>query len=307
MSVVKVRYCSKLQRDICLWYEGFGNPTDPPVLLIMGLNGQGIAWDDEFCQMLAAKGPFYVIRFDNRDVGLSTKIENVTQPWMVLLALPEWAAYYLGEKLPYTLEDMADDAVALLDTLNLPKAHLVGVSMGGMIAQLVAIHHPDRCLSLTSMFSSTSGSGLPDHPLWMRLQFMKKPKSSAISDLIEFGVASLKNTCCYGAPFDEEYVRKKITAATTRMVYPPGLVRQAAAVVRAQNREPLLQKLRLPVLVVHGECDHLIPYAHGVRTSQIIPGAILETLPNTAHYMFPQQFDSLTSKIASFQQNATKR
>ena len=301
MSVVKVRYCSKLQRDICLWYEGFGNPADPPVLLIMGLNGQGIAWDDEFCQMLAAKGPFYVIRFDNRDVGLSTKIENVTQPWMVLLALPEWAAYYLGEKLPYTLEDMADDAVALLDTLNIPKAHIVGHSMGGMIAQLIAIHHPDRCLSLISMCSSTGGKGLPPSPpFWAKLKFLKRPKSTSLEDRADALAGYFRSVSCYGAPIDEDYLKAFASRSVNRMVYPQGLARHSAAVTRQKDRDEALRSVTLPTLIIHGVHDHLIPLAHGERAAAVMPHAKFVKIDDMAHFRFPRHRDRLATEISTF-------
>ena len=254
--------------------------------------------------MLAAKGPFYVIRFDNRDTGLSTKL-SVPSPWMFLLALPQWIAFYLRERLPYTLEDLADDAVALITALGIPRAHFVGTSMGGMIAQLVAIRHPDRCLSMTSMSSTTGCRGLQDTPFWMQLQFMKWPKSDSKEDIVNFGVNMMKNTCCYGAPFDEEFIRKDIQRSYERMIYPHALTRHAAAVMRQQDREPMLRNLQIPALVIHGEADLLVPYVRGERTARVIPGAKLLTLPNTAHYLFPWHFDIVTSAIADLAKRCT--
>ncbi|KAG5503848.1 hypothetical protein JIQ42_07365 [Leishmania sp. Namibia] len=297
--IVKVRDCptSRMPIDIC--YQCFGNPADglPTVLLIGGLNMQLSAWDETFCESLVRAG-FYVIRYDNRDIGHSTKMENCGKIKVPMLLLPHRAAKWLGEELPYQLDDMAEDAWALLDVLNIPCAHLFGISMGGMIAQRAALQAPERTMSLTSVMSSTNAPDLPQPELWVKLWMLRRPPSNCtVDELLEFRVRSLRHLLRHTLPPDGEYLKKRFLMSLRRSSYAAGLVRQAAAIRRATGRDAELQRLNVPALVVHGAQDVVVPPMNGYRTATMLPYARMLVLKSMGHYFHPAFFPTI---IAAF-------
>lgn len=269
-----------------LEYETFGSPADPPLLLVMGLGAQMISWDEEFCGRLAARG-LQVIRFDNRDVGLSTRFDELGLP-----SLPEILSGSAPP--PYTLDDLAADAAGLLDALDLPAAHLVGASMGGFIVQLMAINHPEKVLSMTSIMSGPGGAdAVPPTPEALEVLLARPPTEREA--LIEHGVRVSRVIC--GPLFDEERARRLRTRAVDRSVSIAGTARQYAAIVAASSRLGGLASLRVPVLVVHGEADPLVPLENGLRTAAAVPGARLLTFAEMGHDLpptiWPQVIDAI--------------
>jgi pimeloyl-ACP methyl ester carboxylesterase len=254
---------------IQLEFETFGNASDRPVLLIMGLGGQMILWDEAFCQQLADRG-HYVIRYDNRDVGLSTKFEEHGTP--NALAMMMEAAQGKPIEVPYTLEDMADDAVGLLDALAIERAHVVGASMGGMIAQVVAIRHTSRVRSLTSIMSTTANRDLPPPSAEATAKLMREPATDRES-YIDGVVETFQVIGSPGFTMDIERSRERAGRAYDRCFLPSGQTRQLAAILAAENRVPALQQLELPTLVIHGAADPLVPVEGGRDTAQAVPGA----------------------------------
>jgi pimeloyl-ACP methyl ester carboxylesterase len=262
--------------DLKLCYETFGDDGAPPLLLVMGLGSQMLLWDARFCEELAGRG-FRVIRFDNRDVGRSSILRDAPVPsrWQLALRHPSGAAY--------TLESMADDAEALLDQLGIAAAHVVGVSMGGMIAQLVAIRHPDRVLSLVSIMSSTGNRrvGRPDPRLALR---MLRPAARTREAYIEDHVETYR---MIGSPspvdFEDQFKRARAGQLFDRGIHPAGAARQMAAIVTAKDRTPQLAQIRAPTAVIHGDQDPLVNVSGGRATAEAIPGAELVVVPGMGH------------------------
>lgn len=284
--------------DIEIEYDTFGDPSSKPLLLIQGLGAQMIRWDEEFCEKFVERG-FYVIRFDNRDVGLSTKFEEAGEPDLMKLFI----AGQRGEKIEaaYTLGDMADDAVSLLDALNIDKAHICGASMGGMIAQVVAYRHPARVLSLTSIMSSTGNPDLP-RPKPEALQILIKPLPTGREAIIEEGVNRMRIIHGISFPFDEEKTRKFVTASYDRSNYRPGFSRQIAAILASGNRKTALASITVPTLVIHGGEDPLMPSEGGKDTAEAIPGAELLIIEGMGHSLplevWPQVMDAITKNTS---------
>jgi len=270
-------------------YEELGDPKAPPMLLIMGLGAQLITWDDGFCQALVDRG-FHVIRYDNRDSGLSDKME-AAGPADVMAA-------YAGNPNPaYTLDDLADDAVGVLDALHIPAAHIVGASMGGFIAQLVAINHPDRTLSLTSIMSGPGGEDTVNPTPEASLVLMRDPgddRDSIIAARLEGGriLDGVNN------PFDEERERNKIIRAYERSYYRAGFGRQFVAILAAKSRIPALRNVKVPTLVVHGIDDPLVPIENGRLVAEAVPGARLIELEGTGHNLPDQHWARVADAIA---------
>jgi pimeloyl-ACP methyl ester carboxylesterase len=260
-------------------YETFGNPSGRPLLLIIGLGGQLIFWDEVLCRDLAGRG-HYVIRFDNRDAGLSTKFEEGGIPNLV----ETFGKIMQGEKIipPYTLDDMADDAAGLLGALGIQKAHICGMSMGGMIAQAVAIRHSSRVLSLISIYSNTGNPELPPpKPEVMGLLIAPPPKEREAS--IEHMVGVFKSFAGPGFPFDEEWTRKIMGESYDRCFYPQGMARQLVAILAHGDRRPALASVKVPALVIHGTADPLVSVEGGKDTAKSIPGAQLMLIEGMGH------------------------
>jgi pimeloyl-ACP methyl ester carboxylesterase len=260
---------------ITLEYEAFGPADWPVVLLIMGYAAQLTRWPVELCEALVMRG-FQVVRFDNRDVGLSSKIDGG--------GTPDLAAIAAGHAKPsYTLEDMAADAVGLLDALGVRQAHIVGASMGGMIAQLVAIEHPERTLSLTSIMSSTGNPDLPRARDEIMAALMTAPDPNDMDAIVERGVYLAGLVGSPGYCEGEAAVRARVLRDTTRNYHPPGMVRQLAAVMANGDRRPRLQAIAAPTVVLHGVDDALVPVEAGRDTAASIPGAELREVPGMGH------------------------
>lgn len=274
-------------------YDTFGNPADPPLLLIMGLGMQMIAWDEALCEQLAKKD-YWVIRFDNRDVGLSTRLDHLGRPGLLSLILG-----LLGRSIdaPYLLSDMAADTVGLLDALGIDSAHVVGVSMGGMIAQTVAIAYPERVRTLTSIMSSTGDPSLPRaKPRVMRVLTKRPPSERA--DYIENTLDSLRLLSGPAYPIDEERIRRRAGRAFDRGLSPRGVARQLAAIMASGSRKEALHNLEVPTLVIHGDADPLVPVEHGIDTADSIPGAELMIIKGMGHELPPPVWPQLVTAIA---------
>lgn len=277
--------------DIC--YETFGSPDDPVVLLVMGITAQLTGWDEGFCHGLADRGR-YVIRFDNRDCGLSTKLDGQRVDTQTLMV----AAMAGGEvpEVPYLLSDMGDDAVGLLDALEIERAHVVGASMGGMIAQTIAIEHPERVASLTSMWSTT---GNPDYldssPEAMMVLLSPAPteRDAYIADAASWKVWSSRRY------FDLDDAKRRAAQAFDRSFYPEGAERQFAAIAASGSREEGLASLAVPTLVIHGRDDELIRPVGGFRTAELVPGADLLLLGDMGHDLPRQLHTKVIDAIVS--------
>ena len=272
-----------------LVYETIGDPADPPLLLVMGLGMQLIHWDLELCERLAERR-FHVIRFDNRDAGLSTKIEAPVPNVMSLMA-------GLPAKVPYLLRDMAADALGLLDHLDIDGAHVVGTSMGGMIAQELAIGAPERVLSLASMMSTTGERfvGTPKLRVWSVLM-RRAPRDR--DAYVEYFARVFR---MIGSPDyrpDDERVRELAGAGYDRCHSPAGTARQLGAVFASGSRTAALRKLDVPAVVIHGEADPLVPLRAGIATAKAIPAAELIRIPGMGHdlpkELWPRFVDAIT-------------
>jgi pimeloyl-ACP methyl ester carboxylesterase len=262
-------------------YESFGRDRDPLILLIMGFAAQLIFWPEALCEGLAAKG-FRVVRFDNRDIGKSTHLAGQSAPDPRAL----FAEAIAGRRpdVPYSLDDMADDAVGLMDALGVERAHIVGASMGGMIAQLVAINHAERAKSLISIMSTTGRRDLPTgNPETLSVLF-RPPNSESRDDLIEASILVQKALASPGFPSSEAEMRQRAERRTDRAPFDlAGLARQSAALIVAQPRNALLRNVHCPALVLHGADDRVIPAAAAKDTAESIPGAELIIVPGMGH------------------------
>jgi pimeloyl-ACP methyl ester carboxylesterase len=273
-------------------YDTHGDPGTPALLLIMGLNGQMTAWTDEFVAELEKRG-FYVIRFDNRDIGLSTWFDDAGVPDL-------GAALAAGRLHPpvYSLDDMADDAAGLLDHLGVERAHIVGASMGGMIAQTFAIRHPQRTLSLVSIMSTTGDPAVgATHPHVIEA-FLLAPQPTNREEAMDAGVAGFKLAGSTGFPVDLARIRAQAGAAYDRAFHPDGAARQSLAVLNQPDRTAALGKLGVPALVIHGEGDPLVDPSGGRATAAAIPGAELWTIPGMGHDLPPQLYGEVADRIA---------
>jgi pimeloyl-ACP methyl ester carboxylesterase len=277
-----------------LCYETFGDPEAPPLLLVMGLAAQMILWDEEFCEGLAARG-FRVIRFDNRDVGHSTILRDAVVPktWQLVTRDKRGAAY--------SLDEMAGDAVALLDHLQIGAAHIVGASMGGMIAQLIATNHPDRVLSLVSIMSTTGNRrvGRPSAQMARRLlRRASRDRQGYINDQLE----TARIIGSVGVPFDEDRKRRRAERCFDRGIHPAGTARQTAAIVTAPDRTGSLSRLRVAATVIHGDHDLLVDISGGRATAAAIPDARLVVVSGMGHDLppghWPQIHDAIVETTA---------
>lgn len=262
--------------EVELFYESFGDPTDPTLLLVNGLGSQCISYREEWCQRFVAEG-YRVIRFDNRDVGLSSKLPDVE----------------------YSLADMAGDAVAVLDAAGVDRAHVLGLSMGGMIVQRLAIDHPERVRTMTSVMSRTGEPGFgesdPD-----AMAFLIKPPASSREEYVQRQVDAL---AVYGSKpewIDEDDVRARVGAAYDRCFEPAGVGRQMMAVGRDGSRDEALRTLDVPTLVMHGSRDTLIKPDGGRHTAEVIPGARFVEIEGMGHDYPRAVWDEWVSTWSSF-------
>jgi pimeloyl-ACP methyl ester carboxylesterase len=260
-------------------YEEFGDRSGRPLLLIMGLGGQMILWRTEFCQTLAARG-HRVIRFDNRDVGRSSYFDHLGVP--DVMAAVTAALTRQPITAPYLLRDMAADAAGLLDALAIERAHVVGASMGGMIAQAMAIAHPTRLRSLTSIMSTTGNPSLPPaRP--DALGVLLAPAPTNREESIERGVSVFRTIGSPGFPFEEAEVRALAAESYERGFNPGGVIRQLVAILASGSRKEALQAVRVPTLVIHGKDDPLVPVQAGEDTAEAVPGAQLMVIEGMGH------------------------
>ena len=269
--------------NIEIEYETIGDPISKPLLLIAGLGSQMLAWSDEICESLANRG-FYVIRFDNRDVGLSTKLEDAGLPNFLEIN----TVYARGEipEVPYILEDMVDDVIGLLDALNIDKVHVCGASMGGMIAQVLAYKHPSRLLSLTLIMSTTGNPDLPQSKPEIMAQFfapVPSEREAYIEEMVKRG------RLIHGTfPYDEDQSREYMANDYDRGYYPEGVTRQLAAMAVPGNLKPKLAAIRAPTIVIHGREDPLNSVEAGKEIATEIPEAELLILDGMGH-SFPRE------------------
>jgi pimeloyl-ACP methyl ester carboxylesterase len=275
-------------------YETFGQSSDPPLLLVNGFTSQMIGWDEGFCQALADRG-FYVIRFDNRDAGLTTKLDGREVDLAALMAAR--AGNGPVPEVPYTLSDMSDDGFGLLTALGIEAAHIAGASMGGMIVQTMAIEHPERVLSLTSIMSTT---GEPDYfksdPAAM--QALLTPPPTERGAYIDNSATSWK---LFASPryYDEDKIRDRAARSYDRMFYPEGAARQMGAITASGSRADGLRKLRVPTLVIHGRADTLILPMGGERTAELVPAANLLLCNDMGHDVPEPLWPLIADTVAS--------
>jgi len=265
--------------NLQLEYETFGDRSSPSLLLMIGLGSQLIHWQDEFCQGIADHG-YHVIRYDNRDAGLSTKLSGpglseITEAIMALFS---------GEKVPvpYTIEDMAEDALGLLDGLHIDKAHICGMSMGGYIAQRFAINNPSRTLSLTSIYSHC-GNRKEFLPTQEIMDAMLAPAPKEREPFIEYMVNFFKLIYGSGLPFDEKFHTALAARSYDRSFCPEGTGRQYLAIMVQKDRRAALGELKVPSLIIHGDEDPLVPLAGGKATAAAIPGSELVVIKGMGH------------------------
>ena len=272
-------------------YDEFGSPSNPAMLLVMGLSMQLTGWEPGLCERLADRG-FHVIRFDNRDIGLSTHFDRAP--------VPNLEAVLGGDEseVTYLLADMADDAAGLLEALGIGAAHVVGVSMGGMIVQELLLRHPDRLLSACSIMSTTGASDV-GHPSPDAAAALLSPPPTSREDVIERGVETWRILQSPAYPMPESTLREQEAAFYDRCYYPAGAVRQLAAILSSPERTAGLKVVTTPTLVIHGEADPLINVSGGRATAAAIPDAILRTYPGMGHDLPPELWDSFVEEIAA--------
>ena len=279
-----------------LFYEEQGDRANETILLVMGLGAQMTLWPDEFVGALVDKG-YHVVRYDNRDIGLSHKFEGAKAPGLKMQVLRKMIR--LPAKVPYSLKDMADDGMALLGALGIDKAHVVGASMGGMIAQLMAVNHSDKLLSLTSIMSSTGNPRLPQADK-VAMDALTAPIPSMEEEaLVQHGLHIARSIGSPGFPFDVERQRERILTNMRRSVYPAGMQRQLAAIIDDGDRRARLAQVDVPALVLHGEADPLVKPAAGQDTAAAIPGAKLVTFPGWGHDIPVEMIAPLTDEIVA--------
>jgi pimeloyl-ACP methyl ester carboxylesterase len=285
---------------VTIEYDTIGNLENPAILLIMGFATQMTAWHRDFCQLLADRG-YFVVRFDNRDCGLSHKTVG-EPPNLMSIMMSVTSGSPITIDVPYTLSEMATDGLAVLDELGIERAHAVGASMGGMIAQQMAIDHPDRVLSLTSIMSTTGdpqvGQGSQE-----AMGALLSPAPDSRDEAIELGVSI--GAIISGPHFDEAEARVRVGEAFDRSYYPAGAPFQLAAIAKTGNRTEQLEALDVPTLVIHGAADSLVGVSGGEATAAAIPGATLLTFDDMGHDLPKARWPAITGAIADVADSAT--
>jgi pimeloyl-ACP methyl ester carboxylesterase len=285
---VPEQFCD-VGRGVTLCYETFGDPANPTALLVMGLGTQMVAWHEDFCLQLADRG-LHVVRFDNRDIGRSTHMKGRAPTIRQLLTRSKRAAHY-------TLRDMADDAAGLLEELELAPAHVIGASMGGMIAQCLAARHPEAVRSLTSIMSNTGSLRSGQPALRVYSVFLRRAPSEreAFIEHMERVFAAIGSR---GLPRDPEDIRALAAMSYDRDRDPEAAGRQLAAIIAAGDRTPELRRITAPTLVIHGSADRLVSPSGGRATARAIPGADLLMVPDMGHDLPRAAWPTLLDAIA---------
>ena len=266
---------------VLLEVEDHGPTDGTPLLLIMGLGMQLVAWHEEFVDSLVQRG-FRVIRFDNRDIGLSQRFDELGVPNLPLLGIK--ATLGLTVHSPYALADMAADTAGLLDALNIPAAHVCGASMGGMIAQHLAVRHPDRVKSLTLMMTTSGARKLPQPSMKVRAALLSRPaKPADVDSIIDHYVQLYRVIGSPGYPAGDEFLQRRLGLSVRRSYRPRGVARQLAAIVADGDRTALLAKITAPTAVLHGRDDPLVPVAAGHDLAAKIGGATLDVIDGWGH------------------------
>ncbi|KQW36647.1 alpha/beta hydrolase [Rhizobacter sp. Root404] len=266
---------------ISLEVEDHGSPAGEPLVLIMGLGMQLVAWHPDFVAMLVARG-FRVIRFDNRDIGLSQRFDHLGVPNLALDSL----RFAVGMKIkaPYTVADMADDTAALLAAMGIPSAHICGASMGGMIAQQLAVRHPQRVKSLTLIMTSSGARSLPGPSLKVRSALISRPADPKnVQSVIEHYVKLYRLIGSPDYPAPEAYLQERLGQSVRRSYRPAGTARQMVAIAADGNRSPLLGQIRQPTQIIHGKADPLVPVEAGIDLGAKIAGAEIDLIPGMGH------------------------
>ncbi|MFI4998791.1 MAG: alpha/beta fold hydrolase [Reyranellales bacterium] len=278
-------------------YETVGRKSDPALLLIMGLGAQLTIWPDALFEGLAKQG-FNVIRFDNRDAGLSTNFGSWGLP-NIPAALQKAMK---GERpnTPYDLNDMAADALGLLDALGIEKAHMVGASMGGMIAQILAAQFPQRSRSLVSIYSSSGRPGLPPGKPEALAMLTAQPEGPARNQLVAHGMKLRQTIGSPGYPTPEAVLRAFVERNVDRRWYPEGAARQYLSIIASGDRVEMLKTVKVPTLVMHGEDDPLLPVECGRDVARLVPGAELQTIAGWGHDFPPQLVPTIVDRVATF-------
>ncbi|QSI33493.1 alpha/beta fold hydrolase [Variovorax sp. RKNM96] len=286
----------RLVNGVEIAWDSFGDPDAPPLVLIMGLGAQMVAWDDAFCARLAEAGGHRVIRFDNRDIGHSTHLSHLGVPDIQALMLQAMAGKPLA--VPYTLRDMAADCIGLLDALGIERAHIVGASMGGAIGQEMAIHHPERMRSFTSIMSTTGNPALPP-PTPEAMAVLFSPTPLTFDAYLPHYRKVWRVLRGPDFPLDEARDAERAQLIFLRGLNPGGVARQLAAIFASGNRKPALRDVQVPTLVIHGDADPLVPVACGVDVADAIAGAKLLRIPRMGHAlpipMWPQIIDAIAA------------
>jgi pimeloyl-ACP methyl ester carboxylesterase len=284
---------ARVSEQVELEYEVMGRGT--PLLLVGGLGAQLISWDDRFCELLAGR-VYQVIRFDNRDAGLSTALDECGVPDLLGLLLEVGAA-------PYLLDDMAEDALALMDHLEIERAHVLGLSLGGMVAQLLALRHPHRVISVVAALSGPPGR--PAHlPAPDVVEALLRRPSIDFEDRVADAVELRRALAGNGAGFDAQDARRRASAQIARSYRPAGTMRQAAAVLGTPNRLKDLGRITVPTMVVHGELDPLVPFASARAAAAAIPGATFIGVSRLGHDLPASVALELIERIADFHSHA---
>lgn len=266
---------------ITIAYESFGKKTDEAIILIQGTGAPMTDWPSEFCQSLADNG-FRVIRFDNRDIGLSTHLDSFGQPnWE---AIGPMVGTCETKPLPYTINDMAEDVIGLMDALKIKRAHIAGASMGGAIAQLVAIHHPKRTLTLTSISATSGNPELPwGDPKALQAMGTPPPKTENKDSIADHLITIYK---ALGSTDNDAELKKQALEHLNRSWYPEGAARQGAAILigdRCDRREQLA-KLSMPTMVIHGDKDPIVPFEAGKDVTKTVPNSELCQINGMGHH-----------------------
>ncbi len=282
---------------ISIEVEDHGSPSGEPLLLVMGLGMQLVAWHEDFVAGLVARG-FRVIRFDNRDIGLSQRFDHLGVPNLMLDSLR--FAVGMGVKSGYSVADMADDAVGVLDALGIRSAHVCGASMGGMIAQHMAVRHPQRLKSLTLMMTTSGSRRLPGPTLKVRSALISRPAGGqGVDSIVDHYVQLYRLIGSPGYPASDEYLKERLGFSVRRSYRPQGTARQMVAIAADGNRSPWLDRIKVPVQVIHGRDDPLVPVAAGHDLALKINGAEIDVIDGMGHDLPAPLWPRFTAGITS--------